>query len=36
MQSVEKNLYAKFIAMDRMVSQLQKTSGSLNGLLGMV
>jgi len=36
MQSVEKNLYAKFIAMDRMVSQLQKTSGSLNGLLGMI
>ncbi|KXU38927.1 hypothetical protein AXE65_11480 [Ventosimonas gracilis] len=36
MQSVEKNLYAKFIAMDRMISQLQKTSGSLNGLLGMV
>jgi len=34
MKTVEKNLYAKFIAMDRMVSQLQKTSGSLNGLLG--
>jgi len=33
MQSVEKNLYAKFIAMDRLVSQLQQASGSLNGLL---
>jgi len=33
MQSVEKNLYAKFIAMDRLVSQLHQTSGGLNGLL---
>jgi len=33
MQSVEKNLYAKFIAMDRLVSQLRSASGSLNGLL---
>jgi|GEM_PF-134441 len=33
MASVEKNLYAKFLAMDRLVGQLSKTSERLNSLL---